>query len=411
MPVAGTIPTFVSPTSKNFLGIAREGVTGQPVMPTNTIPLDKSTYEPEDTPIYLPDEALRGSMAMTYGEILGPEDATFNYGGPVFSDTYGFFIDNLMGDLSTTGTIAGGSASTLNAATAVGATTATLVSASGFTAGVSVQIDTGSIAEVIVQTGVATQTIAFINNPLRFAHGSGATVQVVTGPYTHTWGLLNSGNGQPPTHTATDYTALTTSVGARSYPSLCVAQLDFTGNAEQLFAAKVTGNSWSSLAAATTPTNTTSSVVPLPNWRSVVSVAGATTPTIGEWSFSFKRQLQVYYTAQAAQNPFIIARGNLDVTGTANYTVAQDESPLTQMLNNTQPLFNVVLDNGLAGTAHVKWNFTAHNTAFVKAKPTRSAVLVGYEDEFVCVANSTDVGGSGGLGPATIQLINNIPTY
>ena len=41
----------------------------------------------------------------------------------------------------------------------------------------------------------------------------------------------------------------------------------------------------------------------------------------------------------------------------------------------------------------------------------RNKALIGYGNSFEGVANSDDVGGSGGLGPGTLTLINNTPTY
>ena len=54
---------------------------------------------------------------------------------------------------------------------------------------------------------------------------------------------------------------------------------------------------------------------------------------------------------------------------------------------------------------------TSHDAQFMKSKPVRSGVLVGYDNEYQTLANTTDVGGSGGLGQTTLQIINNIPTY
>ena len=51
--------------------------------------------------------------------------------------------------------------------------------------------------------------------------------------------------------------------------------------------------------------------------------------------------------------------------------------------------------------------FTASQVADIKAKPMRSMPLFGYANSFGGVANGTDTGGSGGLGPGTITLINN----
>jgi hypothetical protein len=411
------IPAQVYPSSLTWLGIGREapGATGTPVAPTNLIPLDSGTYEPEDTPQWLMDEAIRYSMAKTFAVIQGPEDASFSYGGPVFGDVYGFFLDNAFGDMSTTGTPDATASTTLASPTVVGATTCTVTSGTGFAIAQHVQIGTGASAEVVTLSAVAGTALTFTTTPLRFAHAAAQAAVTVIGPYTHKWAILNAdagwGNGQPPTHTASDYTGITASVGARSYPSLAVSGLDFTGNAEQLFTAKVTGNSWVSAPNGMTPTPSTQFVVPSPAWRSTVTVGGSSVYDIGEWGISIKRDLKVYWTDQGAQNPFIIARGNLDATGTLAYSVAVNETPLTQMLANTQPAIVVTMDNGLAGLNQITFTFNLHAAAFIKAKPTRSEVLVGYEDEFTAVANSTDVGGSAGLGPMTCTLLNNVPTY
>jgi len=405
------VPPFVSPSTKNWLGIARETVVGTPVLPVVTIPLDKGTYEPEDLIKYLPDEAILGYMALMYAEIQGVEDASFNYGGPVFGDVYGYFLDNAFGDLSTSGQPAIGGTSNTSAASSAGNTNVTVGTTAGFAANQNVQIDSGTLAEVVKLSAAAGNSITFTGYPLRFNHANNATVQTVTGSYTHRFNLLNSGTGQPPTHTATDYTALTTTVGARSYPSLCVSQVDFTGSAEALFMAKVTGNSWISQPAASTPTNSTNFVVPIPAWRTNLTIGSSAIYDIGQWAVAIKRQLQVYWTNQGFQNPYIIARGTLDATATLNFSVAYDETALLQFLNNTQPSVVINVDNGLSGTNHISYTFVLAQAAFVKSKITRSGVLVGYDDDVQTVANTSNVGGSGGLGPITVIVTNNYAPY
>lgn len=411
------IPAQVYPSSLTWLGIGREapGATGTAVAPTNLIPLDKGSYEPEDTPQWLTDEAIRYSMAKTFAVIQGPEDATFSYGGPVFGDVYGFFLDNTFGDMSTTGTTDAVVSTTLASPTVVGATTCTVTSGTGAVIGQHIQIGTGATAEVVTLSGVAGAVLTFATTPLRFAHASSQGAVSVIGPYTHKFAILNAdagwGNGQPPTHTASDYTGVTASVGARSYPSLAVSDLTFTGNAEALFMAKVSGNSWQSAPNGLTPTPATQFVVPSPAWRSTVTVGGSPVYDVGEWEIQIKRELQVYWTNQNAQTPYVIGRGSLDATGSLHYSVAVNETPLTQMLSNTQPTLAIALDNGLVGTNQITFTFNIHTAAFTKSKPSRSNVLFGYEDEFQAVANTTDVGGSAGLGPMTCTLLNNVPTY
>jgi hypothetical protein len=422
------IPPGVAPSSRSWLGIGREiggngnSGAGTPVLPTNTIPLDKSTYEPEDMPKFLEDLAIRGSMSQRFADVLGVEDATFNYGGPFFGDVWGFFLDNIFGDLSTTGTSPAHGTTLVNSGgVAVGGTTITVASATGYSNSGVVQIDSGSVSEVVVLNasgGVAGTTLTFSNYPLRFAHGSAATVTTVSGQYNHTFAVLNQTLGyggaagaQPPTHTATDVTYLTPSVLARSYPSLCIGTLEFTGNSEGLLMGKVTGNSWLSAPASTVPTNTTTFTVPLPAWNTTITIGTVVIYDIGEYAISLKRELQVYWTEQGAQNPYIIARGTLDATGSIKFTVPSDETALNYMLNNTQPSVTIVTTNGQTLTNEIQLTLTTHAADFIKAKPNRSGVLIGYDTEFRTHANTSDVGGSGGLGQITAGLIDNTPTF
>ena len=222
--------------------------------------MDAKSYSPEDMPKFLPDEAIRGSMALLYEDIIGPADASFSFGGPAFLDTHGFFLDNIFGDLSTTGTVSAGTSTSFSGSPAVGATVVTVGNGTTFTVGQNVQIDTGSVSEVVTLDATASTSIGFGKNPLRFAHGASGTVFTVVAPFTHTFALLNSQLGyggvpgaQPPTLTLTDNTDLnyggtpgTNTNGARAYPSACVSAVDISGNVEQLLDFKVTGNSWPS---------------------------------------------------------------------------------------------------------------------------------------------------------------------
>ena len=430
MPYGGSA---VAPSSRRWWGVARENQVGVATPPTNTVPVDAKSLAPVDDVHFLPDEAIRGSMAMLYNEIIGPEDASFSFGGPNFLDVYGYFLDSTFGDLSTTGTtLANGTTLAGSVATlAIGGTQATINSATGYASASTVQIDSGNITEVVVLSTAPSGTlITFGNNPLRFPHASGATVSTVSsGPYTHTFALLNSQLGyggvagaQPPTLTITDNTNLnytgspgTNTSGARAYTSSCVSAVDITGNAEQLLDFKISGNSFVSAPASAAPTNTVSTVIPVANWRGQIYIGGTAASNqvfqIGEWALNIKRQLQVYWTVQGIQNPYIIARGPLSATFSLKYTAPYDESPLALMLYEGYQWVHIVLDNGLSGTSHARLTIDAHNAQAVKSKPSSSAVLIDFDDSFECVSSSTDTGGSGGLGPLVVTLLNQIATY
>jgi hypothetical protein len=410
---------LVAPASKSWLGVARELNMGTQTLPVQTIPLLKNSYQPEDTYKWLHDEAIRGSMAMIFNDLQGVGDSTFSYGGPAFLDVEGFFLDNLFGDKSDTAT-GYGATFTTTSSLAIGGTQVPISGTAGLNTGYYLALDapyTG-LTEIVGPIAYNGTIPSFGSTPARFAHASGGTVRVVNsgtaGPYTHTWNILNNSSGQPPTHTFTDYTSLTSTVGARAYVGAAVGVIDITGNSEQLLEFKMTGNAWLSTPSSVAPTNTVSTAIPIPNWRSTVTVGGSQLYDVGEWTVSLKRTLQVYWTDQGTvQNPYIIARGPLDATGTLNYTVPVDESPLTQMLSNTQPTLSIAINNGLAGTStsYLAMTVAANVAAFEKAKPTRSEVLIGYTDDWQSVANSTNSGGSGGLGPVTVTVTNNTPTY
>ena len=451
----------IYPGVLSWLGVARELTVGTPVNPVITHPLDQSSFEPEDVPRFLQDRAIRGSMTDLFYETLGVESATFSFGGPNFLDSHGYFFDNVFGDMSTTcnGTT---SPATLTGTVPIGGTQMTLSAAppAAYTAGAYIQIGTypsssvGSYVNEVVQISstAASNVVIFANTPARFAHpstingtaitGSTLTGQVNTGAntvFTHRWAALNSQLGyggafgaQPPTHTFTDVTnivnvmtsatygtAPTNTFGARQYPSGVLRSIDFSGNAEQLVNIRMQGDSWISTVATQAVTNTTTNSRPIPAWNSTVTTLGFTLSSsntysgIGEFSVSFKRTTQVYWIVAGTQQPFIIARGPLNMDGSIQWDPTNSELPLDMMLLNAQgPMSIIVTNSGIpnSGTPFTL-TFTASQVANIKSKIMRNKALIGYGNTFEGIANSTDFGGSGGLGPGTITLVNGTPTY
>jgi hypothetical protein len=344
----------------------------------------------------------------------------------------------MFGDLSTIGSTPTNPGTINVNHPAVGATQFTLSSAppAAYSATSVIQIGTGATAEVVViSTTAASNIVNFVNNPLRFAHGAD-TVNTVVAPFTHKFASLNSNLGyggfygaQPPTHTFTDVTNIvntftnatygtvpTNTFGARMYPSSCLKQMDFSGNAEQIMGVKMSGDSWISQIPGTAISNIVTSSRPIPNWNATCSILGTPITQIGEFSFSFKRTTQVYWTVQGTQQPLVIARGPLNVDGSINWDPTISEQPLDLMLLNAQGPMSITVSNTTptvipnSGSAFTM-TFTCSQAANIKSKVNRSKALIGYNNTFEGVANATDSGGSGGLGPGTITLINSFPTY
>lgn len=327
----------VFPGAKRWIGIAKEVTAGTAVAPALTIPVDK--FDPSDDVTQLDDQALRGSMAKQYGQYSGPITSTWDLGGPMFGDSLGYLLHNILGGYAVTG---------------------------------------------------------------------------ASPPYTHTFSLLNSGDGQPVTHTLTDATGIPATGAARQYPYSCISELTLNWNAEQLctWEAKATG--WPSVVPGTPPTNTLSSVPPVPSWRGSVGIggpasAGTLVTDVTEFSVTINREVTPYHTADGTQAPFVIARGPIDISGKFTQ-MGQSEQRILDYLTNTQPQLQFVLSNGGAGSSLISLQVDMQKVGYRSTKINQGTVFV-YDVEFEGIANSTNVGASGGLAPAKVLLQNAVTTY
>lgn len=93
----------VQNTSRSFIGVAKETTKGTAVAPTDFIPVLASKLKPVDKIGELYDEGLRGSLVKNYAYIQGRAYTEFDFGGPVFADTFGYVLGGLLGDVTTTG--------------------------------------------------------------------------------------------------------------------------------------------------------------------------------------------------------------------------------------------------------------------------------------------------------------------
>lgn len=232
-------------------------------------------------------------------------------------------------------------------------------------------------------------------------------------PFTHKFSLLNSGSGQPTTHTATQSWGITPTSGARQFAGMCVSEIGFKFNAEsELLTYTAKAACWASNAAASAPTATFTSAKPLPSWQSVLGIAGPASGgtqvlTVNEGEFNFKRAIKPYFTAQNSQNPYIIQRGGVSADWKLSFVTA-DESPLTYMLNNTQPQVQFILNNGLTLSNALVVQVDMAQAAFTESKPNFGEEAIKFDCTGSAVYNSTNIGSSGGLGPATVSLQNAI---
>lgn len=406
------VATYAS--TKQFVGIAPETAQGTPVAMTTTQLL--TSFTPSDKPTFLKDQSWRGSMGTdAFAQILGVGTADVSLGGPVYGDTMGFWLRNILGDLAVTGTPTGTGATTLAAQANAGATS--LSATASIPNGTLLQVGTGATAEVVTTgtpTGAGPYTIP-ISTPtggLTYTHASSQALTPVqpAGPFTYVWSLLNSGGGQPPSHTLTHSLGPTATVGARQYPGFCLSQCNFQFNAEsELFQWQGQGTSWPSVAAGAAPTANPTTVLPTASWRTKVGISGPASGgtlvnTVLDGEVDLTRELTPYFTATGVRTPYVIQRGGLSVAGKLNFGAVSDESVLLYMLNNTQPQVQILCDNGLAGASQITVQIDMQSAVFTQADPDTSKAAVGYQASFQANFNTTNAGGSGGQSPIKVSV-------
>lgn len=232
-------------------------------------------------------------------------------------------------------------------------------------------------------------------------------------PFAHKFSLLNSGTGQPGTLSVTQRYGPEPTHQARVFSGTALSEIGFTYNAEsELLKYTAKATAWASQVPSSTPTSTFTAVKPLPSWQALLGVAGPASggtlvSNVASGEFNIKRKLKPYFTAANKQSPYVIQRGALSMDFKLKF-VADGESPLTYMLNNTQPQVQFLLSNGLAGANLVSVQIDLQNAAFTEAKPNFGAEAVEWDVTGRAVLNTTNVGASGGYGPGTVTLQNAI---
>lgn len=247
--------------------------------------------------------------------------------------------------------------------------------------------------------------------------GAVATTGPVSSIYTHVASLLNSGTGQPPSHTFTDWQGLTATSQARSYAGSCFSELTLKGNPEStLVEWSGKGSSfWSNAFPTAPPTQDITTEPPMAAWRVELgfggTVAGAKNLTVREWEITVTRELSVQHTSQNSQNPYIIQRGELACEGKFFVAKPSDETFYNYFADNTQPQFQLLLSNGLAGANARTLQIDINAMAFNMAEINRSDPAIGYDCTFKAVANTTNAGASGGYAPVKFTVTNPIASY
>ncbi|MGC1579987.1 MAG: hypothetical protein WA766_00800 [Candidatus Acidiferrales bacterium] len=417
----------VYPVPDRFIDLGKESPPGTIAAATYTFPM--TTFKPEDKVTFLEDTAWRNAMAELYNVIEGVQIAEVSLGGPFFVDGMGYALANIMGDYYQ-GVNAGTSSATtqMSVTSAIGAGSIVVTTATGISNNTVISIGgTASTAcevrKVTNVTGTTPGTLT-LNAALYQAHSSAAasgTVVAWGGGYNsinHNFSLQNIGLGaggytqsQPPTYTYYDYTGVPATSGARQYAFACYSEVTISSDATKLIEWDGKITALASQIANSTPTVALSTVIPQAAWRSTVNISGAGTLNTGMWKLSLMRKLAPKFTNSGQQDPFTIARGYFTAGLSFDFDPASDELEYLQMRNNTQPTVVLTATNGLTGSASASLTVTANQAAMVTSVIEDSKDVFGFNNTAKLVANTTNVGPSGGFSPCLITLANAVINY
>lgn len=420
------IAPSVYPVARRFIGLAKEASPGVAQnAPTYTFPM--TTFTPVDKYTYLADSAWRNAMAGVYNEIEGVRIADISLGGPFFADGIGYLLLATCGDYYQSVNGTAGSATTIFSGMPYVAGAGTINSTASVSANTTISVGGTAITtaqEVRTVTNVTGSApyVLTLSSPMYQNHAAGVAItpynSVVT--YVHNFALLNSGTGaggtgqaQPATYTAFDYTGVTAGTGARAYSFLCPSELtlDFTPTGLLMFDCKATA--FASAISGTTPTASLSSVIPQAAWQTTVGIGAGTANTYDNAmaKLTMTRKLEPMYTNSGQQDPYAIVRGTFTSNAAMDFDPVSNETQLLYYLNNSQPQLYISSTNGLTGTSFASIVINAQQAAFVTGALTDSKEAFGYGMTAELVSNVTNTGPSGGFGPFVATLTNSVVAY
>lgn len=237
-------------------------------------------------------------------------------------------------------------------------------------------------------------------------------------PNSHAFAVLNTGSAQPASLTLADYQGTPAGTGTRLWPGVCLSEVTIKGNAAStLIEWSGKGAGYLSSIAGATPTAAPSAEPPMAAWRFQIGIGGVAgggtlVKVIDEFELTITREVSVEFTGQNSQNPYYIQRGPVGVAGSFHFSKPADEAgAITPLLTNSQPQVQILISNGGAAGALRTLTVDMLKTAWDTSKINRGDPAVGYDTAWKAIANTTNVGASGGYSPAKITLQNNVASY
>ncbi|MGB6771194.1 MAG: phage tail tube protein [Candidatus Dormiibacterota bacterium] len=221
-----------------------------------------------------------------------------------------------------------------------------------------------------------------------------------TGPYVNKMAVLNSGLGQPTSHSLTH---LYQATHARGYAGTQWSEVELQYTAPDL--AKFTAKATSLLSATeTAPTPSYTAILPFAAWQCACLIGGASTIVVTEATVTMTRKLDIINDLNGTQAPAQIFVGPLSVMWKISGLADASDTALLEYLNNTQPAIDLTMTQSTSAILEVHSSVVAMESGPFKAdKDVLEIDLAGR-----AIANTTDVGASSGYSPVLVTLTNSV---
>lgn len=259
------------------------------------------------------------------------------------------------------------------------------------------QIPSNLYSELDINGDVFPDTIGYIFGGVLGDYQSTAA----SAPFTHTFSVLNSSANysQPTSYSITDYDAYE----ARQFAGTQFSDIDVKFNADGLLEYTAKGVGYGS-SVITAPTPSFSTLPPDAAWIGVATIGGTVQSNLATGNLNISRPVTPIFTVDGSQNPYRVFSGMVKCEG-ALTLIFEDDTNLNQYLTNAQPSLDLNFQQG-AGAALTQVKLHATKAAFVTGKIERGKEYVELAVGFKCIANTTDVGTSGGYSPVRVTLQN-----
>ena len=135
-----------------------------------------------------------------------------------------------------------------------------------------------------------------------------------------------------------------------------------------------------------------------------MTLNGSASTILASGNCLIQRPVEPIFTVDGNQRPYQLFAGAVTVGGSLTM-VFESDTELTYYLSNTQPALDIDFTQGTgAGAQEVKLHMT--KAAFTVAKIERSKEYIELSATYKGIANTTDIGTSGGYSPIKVTLKN-----